>query len=608
MMAATSDGSDTESVNPLEDLVLDVKVPGRVGLSRPVANDDEMFSFGSFPPSSLTALPTQLLEDCKRAFNATTVDDAKDDEAAENGVSSGETYWVSAMRSDEKNHKVVRCGLEKLAAEIFDFHVGRMGLESGVDFDPSKSGAEWWTQYIEGDAEIGFHFDKDFTTEEETGLDLFPHLATVTYLTGDDEKSYQAPTLILQHSIDPARLSEEEHDEDDDETRVGFPSQYASGGDGIRRAWLSSPAPGKHICFNGRHLHGAVDVLARCFDGPRNIGDAGGGGGGSSSSSSSSSASSSSSSSSSSSVAAPEARNAKRQKVAASGTLLEEDGPSPRVTFLVNLWFNWKPLGCDPLTDEAAGSMMLDVKGSEVSFQKPEQIVQLPTFEWPRAPPVGQKPKRKGKAASKSKSKSKSQAVPQSTMRRRFNQRGRCHMLTVPLPPDIPDDDDDSSGSEDDSSEKDEPDASVPPWALNAGDSVEISFVDVPASVVCLEDGEEESDDDEDDDGVEGEEGGGSIDMAKLALIRSLLVSMTGSTASKRKRAQKEVLGIIAEGDLDEVAVEECRLAAAKTISELTADTSEHAGANDDSAAADEDEDGNASESGGAQQEFENVD
>ena len=32
---------------------------------------------------------------------------------------------------------------------------------AGRHYEVETSGAEWWTQYIEHDAEIGFHWDKD---------------------------------------------------------------------------------------------------------------------------------------------------------------------------------------------------------------------------------------------------------------------------------------------------------------------------------------------------------------------------------------------------------------------------------------------------------------
>ena len=105
--------------------------------------------------------------------------------------------------------------------------------------------------------------DKDYTLEAAQELDVYPHLATVTYLTGGLAAG-QAPTLILEHAPDPraggdesdavedsaeqdlgSKDSEEESDEDDG-GRGKLRSPYATGPEGVRRAWLSSPTPGKH--------------------------------------------------------------------------------------------------------------------------------------------------------------------------------------------------------------------------------------------------------------------------------------------------------------------------------------------------------------------------
>jgi len=55
---------------------------------------------------------------------------------------------------------VPRCGLESLALSIFREHA------KGAKFDPSRSGAEWWTQAIDVRDDIGVHFDRDYGMEE----------------------------------------------------------------------------------------------------------------------------------------------------------------------------------------------------------------------------------------------------------------------------------------------------------------------------------------------------------------------------------------------------------------------------------------------------------
>ena len=41
---------------------------------------------------------------------------------------------------------------------------------AGASFDASKSGAEWWTQCIDPDDDIGLHWDRDYDLQEEQGL------------------------------------------------------------------------------------------------------------------------------------------------------------------------------------------------------------------------------------------------------------------------------------------------------------------------------------------------------------------------------------------------------------------------------------------------------
>jgi hypothetical protein len=102
-----------------------------------------------------------LLQDCASAFTAR----AKE---SDDMYSSGQTYWVPA-------DAVPKSALEHLALDIFRRHT------RDVTFDPARSGAEWWTQHIDIYDEIGLHFDKDYVLES-SGVNICPHLGTVTYL------------------------------------------------------------------------------------------------------------------------------------------------------------------------------------------------------------------------------------------------------------------------------------------------------------------------------------------------------------------------------------------------------------------------------------------
>ena len=74
---------------------------------------------------------------------------------------------------------------------------------------------------------------------DEQGVNVHPHISTVTYLTGAG-----APTLVLQQRC-PVEYN-------------AVPEAFGS----ISEGWLSYPAPGKHMSFDGRFLHGAPASLA----------------------------------------------------------------------------------------------------------------------------------------------------------------------------------------------------------------------------------------------------------------------------------------------------------------------------------------------------------
>jgi hypothetical protein len=75
-----------------------------------------------------------LLKDCKDCFTCREVEDG-------DNYSVGSTFF---LRADE----TPRCGLEALAMQVFKAHTAAEA-EGGRAFDPAKSGAEWWTQYID---------------------------------------------------------------------------------------------------------------------------------------------------------------------------------------------------------------------------------------------------------------------------------------------------------------------------------------------------------------------------------------------------------------------------------------------------------------------------
>lgn len=147
------------------------------------------------------------------------------------------TFWLGAQ--DEP-----RCLLEKLAKDIFMYHVHNLNASFA---DMNSCGCEWWIQVRpsanlkrinshsqEAHLGIQFHWDKDETLRDATGVFVHPHLSTVTYLTDKG-----APTIIFDDSMPDELLFTKE----------------------IKEAYISWPRMGKHLVFDGRFLHGAPSNL-----------------------------------------------------------------------------------------------------------------------------------------------------------------------------------------------------------------------------------------------------------------------------------------------------------------------------------------------------------
>ena len=175
------------------------------------------------------------------------------------------------------------------------------------------------------------------------GLDVFPLLATVTYLS---EKKGAAPPLYLTTALLPG-LQWWRGGGGGDESRQS-PSP-ATDEQGIRRAWLSSPALGKHICFNGRHLHGAAGVLASAFDGTSTT----------STTTGAAANAANEDEDDDDEEEEEESNEPPKKKQRGNEDDNESDGAEEglRVTFLVNIWLNWKPLGAESLSDKIAAAM-----------------------------------------------------------------------------------------------------------------------------------------------------------------------------------------------------------------------------------------------------------
>ena len=196
-------------------------------VSRREPSGDSILEFGSF--QNCFPMNSEVVEvlkgDCREAFacmNRTDDDDASSIDSNEYH-NSGSTYFISSDTPP-------RCRLEQLALNILHFHT------KSSSYDASTSGCEWWTQVVDCEDDIGFHWDRDYGHEESTGENLYPQLATVTYLTDSG-----GPTVILNKA--GCLRSGDDH------------SGTAN------RAILSKPLIGKHIKFDGRFLHAAPSNL-----------------------------------------------------------------------------------------------------------------------------------------------------------------------------------------------------------------------------------------------------------------------------------------------------------------------------------------------------------
>lgn len=213
------EGEEQDDEESEEEIQLTIDEDGRAACTEGPPVDYSFQSFLALIRPDAEALAT-LRQDCEIAFTA---------RAASSGAaySRGETFWVSA---DALAPSTV---LEGLALEIFRLHT------QDKVFDATRSGAEWWTQVIDTEDEIGWHWDRDYGLEEEASIRLHPHLASVTYLTDGG-----APTTVLE-AIEPP------------EGDGGGASQPLR----VTAAYLSRPRVGKHIAFDGRWLHAAPSEL-----------------------------------------------------------------------------------------------------------------------------------------------------------------------------------------------------------------------------------------------------------------------------------------------------------------------------------------------------------
>lgn len=274
-----------------------------------------------------------------------------DAEIADSGLMP-RTFWVPATDPSE-NDPAVRCSFEQLAMDVFHHHV-----PSNLEYNTETSGAEWWVQIRPSPsvggrysmlmddndpmtkAGISFHWDKDEDLRILCGGNTYvhPHLSTVTYLT-----DWGAPTCTMSariHSLTGEYLVKNA----ETDTVDGF---------------VCWPKTGKHLSFDGRYLHAAPVDLMRDNEFQDQI------------------------------SFSPDPDSGKNK-------LLERR--HRRVTFLVNVWLNYKPFGVErfPMVEKMSGITLTErarlvlTKENSDGTTEPECVVNLEKedesmkiFVWP---------------------------------------------------------------------------------------------------------------------------------------------------------------------------------------------------------------------------------
>ena len=152
-----------------------------------------------------------------------------ENDAAKLVMEESRTFWLDEDATP-------RCAVEKYALSVLAAHRRVIDTTCGQTV---KCGVEWWVQHrrFNGtEPTIGLHWDTDEECKSQSGEHVPPFLATVTYLG-----NHGAPTLILPLAAD----------------KHGRSIEVPCG------AFLSYPRSGKHLCFDGRLIHGAPHSLAR---------------------------------------------------------------------------------------------------------------------------------------------------------------------------------------------------------------------------------------------------------------------------------------------------------------------------------------------------------
>jgi hypothetical protein len=235
-----------------------------------------------------------------------------------------DTHWVSLNNNIGRDGMAWNelCKLEQLAYSICQRHIVEYDLMNVLDNSLSREiGAEWWVQVKKVNDEpcgenkddkesnananeaIDLHYDKDEELAAAFDIGSFPTLSTVTYLTeaygrtSDGESLISAPpTIVFAHTHEMAN--------DGPLGQIIYPNNGdVDNLDDLPQMMVSHAKEGKHLCFDGRLLHGAAANVAL------------------------------------------------RKKIPINTFEFEEQN-GYRVTFLVNIWLSRRPSRVVPLSNE----------------------------------------------------------------------------------------------------------------------------------------------------------------------------------------------------------------------------------------------------------------
>ena len=267
-----------------------------------VAKEDTSPTLDYSSKTAMTNLSSFLSTPTKSPLN----DLLFDCEIADSGLLP-RTFWISAAPSDTNKP---RCYLEQMALEIFHHHVPT--TNNNYIYDPNTSGAEWWVQLRpsppagrysmhancdEADdntkSGISFHWDKDEDLRIMCGGTMYIHPHLSTVTYLTD---LGAPTMVITKRVDP------------------MSGQYIQEDTNVE-GFVSWPKQGKHLSFDGRYLHAAPSDLLE--------------------------------------------EGMFEQQCAYDTTTDEKilSRQHRRVTFLVNIWLNYKPFNVHPFPDTMIGNL-----------------------------------------------------------------------------------------------------------------------------------------------------------------------------------------------------------------------------------------------------------